>query len=182
MSGRPTARCRCSRVCVNAKREPSGEKPIQVKAGVGGSVTLRSAPSAMVFSTMDRASWARCGPLVRGLIRRPAQPQHRLRDLGNRRHARALDQRDEVSRRTHLNGRRRRRIEDVDDDFGRQLIAGCSRRRRLRGDPGCRSGKRTTNASTKFLRMARSLSAEGLILPRTLTLDVPGCERSGSRF
>ena len=35
-----------SRVFVNARRRPSGENPIQLIAGVAGSVTFRSAPSA----------------------------------------------------------------------------------------------------------------------------------------
>src|SRR5688500_17424416 len=61
-----------SRWCVNAKRLPSGEKPIHDSIGLGGSVTFLSAPSATAFSVIARASCARCGPLVRGLMRTPA--------------------------------------------------------------------------------------------------------------
>ena len=42
-------------VCVNAKRAPSAEKPSQLSAGLGGSVTVRTAPSATVLSVSARA-------------------------------------------------------------------------------------------------------------------------------
>src|SRR5687768_10528395 len=55
-----------SRCWVNAKRLPSGEKPIHDSIGLGGSVTFFSLPSAIDFSVIARDSCARCGPLVRG--------------------------------------------------------------------------------------------------------------------
>ena len=59
-------------VCANAKRTPSGEKPSQVSAGDGGSVTGRTAPSATAFNVSARAVRARCRPLVVGSMRSPA--------------------------------------------------------------------------------------------------------------
>src|SRR5688572_14586319 len=43
-----------SRMCVNANRRPSALKPIHVITGDGGSVTLRSLPSAIIFSERFR--------------------------------------------------------------------------------------------------------------------------------
>src|SRR5688500_5396758 len=39
-----------SRVCVNANRLPSGEKPTHANSGFGGTVTFFSEPSAMILS------------------------------------------------------------------------------------------------------------------------------------
>jgi hypothetical protein len=50
------------------------------------------------------------------------EPIERLRQLGDGRHAGALEQRDHIACRAHFRGRRRRRIEHVDDHFGRQQI------------------------------------------------------------
>src|SRR5688500_2038662 len=57
-----------SRCCVNAKRLPSDEKPSHDSAGLAGTLTFFSVPSAMLFNVMLRESCARCGPLVRGLM------------------------------------------------------------------------------------------------------------------
>src|SRR5690606_7748697 len=54
-------------VWVNAKREPSGEKPIQPMAGDGGSVTVGPVPSAGLVILSDRKYPVRCRPLVFGL-------------------------------------------------------------------------------------------------------------------
>src|SRR5688572_11217818 len=62
-----------SRCCVNAKRLPSGEKPIHDSIGLGGSVTFLSLPSAIDFRVIARDNCARYGPLVRGLMRTPAR-------------------------------------------------------------------------------------------------------------
>ena len=63
---------RVSRVLVNRKRLPSGEKVIVPILAPAGTATLRSAPPLIVRTVMPVPDGARCGPLVRGLMRRPA--------------------------------------------------------------------------------------------------------------
>ena len=77
-----------SRVCVNAKRALSGEKPIQPIAGFGGSVTFRSAPSAGFFKRQAAIAHGAMQTVGLRVDAHAGDPQHRLRQLGDGRHAR----------------------------------------------------------------------------------------------
>src|SRR5688572_23713476 len=61
-----------SRVLVKVKRLPSGENENPPSLAPPGTTTLRSAPVATVRKVKPVRPPVRCGPLVRGLMRKPA--------------------------------------------------------------------------------------------------------------
>ena len=61
-----------SRVFVKVKRLPSGENEKPPSFAPAGTTTLRSAPVATVRKVKPMRLPERCGPFVRGLMRKPA--------------------------------------------------------------------------------------------------------------
>ena len=147
-----------SRVCVKAKRAPSAEKPSHVSAGDGGSVTgARGAVGHRLQRQRPRGAGAVASVVLR-VDAQAGQAQHRPRQLGNRRHRRAVEHRDDVARRAQVHVGRRRRVEGVDDRLRRQQVAASGGR--LRDGPTTTRAERRGRATAKTgRRMTRSFRA-----------------------